>query len=141
MSQGSRRTEDARIELIETANRELLVDGNFESIPHFFDPSYRVHLTTRVLDGGLPTVEKTLRALQKAFDSLTVEVEILAADNERVAWMRTLRGEHVGSYAGFPATGQRITWRDQVVSAFDDERITEEWVVSDLAEQLLRARK
>ena len=46
-----------------------------------------------------------------------------------------------GAYAGFPASGRVIVWRDMVTSVFRDGRIAEEWVISDLAEQLLGSRK
>ncbi|MBN2406043.1 MAG: ester cyclase [Coriobacteriia bacterium] len=48
---------------------------------------------------------------------------------------------HAGDYAGFPATGRRVVWRDMVTSRIEDGSIVEEWVVSDLAEQLPRACK
>jgi predicted ester cyclase len=42
---------------------------------------------------------------------------------------------------GFPATGRRVVWRDMIVSRFVDGVIAEDWVVTDLAERLLLARK
>jgi hypothetical protein len=42
---------------------------------------------------------------------------------------------------GFPATGRPIVWRDMVTSRFQDGRIAEDWVLTDLAERLLLARK
>jgi hypothetical protein len=60
---------------------------------------------------------------------------------DRVAWQRTLRGIQQGDYKGFPATGRLIVWRDMVTSRFRDGLIAEDWVITDLAERLLRARK
>jgi predicted ester cyclase len=34
-----------------------------------------------------------------------------------------------------------VQWSDQVISEIEDGRIAEEWLVTDLAEQLLLARK
>ena len=59
----------------------------------------------------------------------------------RIAWQRTLRATHKGDYMGFPATGKKLVWRDMVTSRFQDGLIQEDWVITDLAEQLLRARK
>lgn len=59
----------------------------------------------------------------------------------RVAWQRTLRGTHRDTFQGFPPTGREIVWRDMFTSRFHNGLIAEEWVVTDLAERLLRARK
>jgi len=85
----------------------------------------------------MPGVERWRRA----FHDLTVEVDILVEASDRVAWQRTIRATHAGDYAGFPATGLTVVWRDMVISRFEDGLVVEDWVISDLAEQLLRARK
>jgi len=72
---------------------------------------------------------------------MAVEVEILVEGPERISWQRTLSATHAGTYLGFPATGRKLVWRDMVTSRFRDGLIVEEWVVTDLAEQLLKARK
>ena len=37
---------------------------------------------------------------------------------------------------GIPPTGQKVEWRDMVVTRFDGEKIAEDWAVSELAGQL-----
>ena len=54
---------------------------------------------------------------------------------------RTLRATHKPVFRGFPATGHKIAWRDMIVSRLEDEKLAEEWAVSDLAEHLLAARR
>ncbi len=77
--------------------------------------------------------------LQRAFPDLDVEVAVLLEGEDRVAWQRTLQGTHQGDYMGFRPSGSRIVWRDMLTSRFRDGLIAEEWAISDLAEQLLRA--
>ena len=126
---------------IRAANEALLVRGQLDSVDEFFDPNYSVHLTGEDLCGGHTLVRRAVGSLRQSFTNLTVRVDVLLADGERVAWQRLIEGKHTGSYAGFPATGRPIAWRDMVVSQFSNDLIVEEWVVSDLAERLLRARK
>ncbi|MFT7489878.1 MAG: putative ester cyclase [Candidatus Promineifilaceae bacterium] len=38
---------------------------------------------------------------------------------------------------GIPASGKKVTWRDMVVTRFSDDKIGEEWVVSELMGELL----
>lgn len=128
-------------ELIVAANEALIVRGAFESIREYFVEDYLVHLTDDDLHGGHKLVQRVVGALREAFSDISVRVDILLDAEERVAWQRTLSATHSGSYAGFPATGRSIVWRDMVVTQFREGRIAEEWHVTDLAEQLLRARK
>ena len=110
-------------------------------IDQFFSPDYVVHLTGQNLSGGHKTVQAVIKQLRQAFPDIRATVEILVEANDRVAWQRTLSGTHQGAYKGFPASGRQLTWRDMVVSRFSNGLIAEEWVNTDLAEQLLMSRK
>ncbi len=125
---------------IAAANSELIVNGDLAAIGEFFTKCYVAHLTGRGLKGHAG-IRRFLASLRRAFPKLQVEVEILAVEKTRVAWQRTLRGTHREEYGGFPPTGRRVVWRDMLTSRFEDGLIAEEWAISDLAEQLLRARK
>lgn len=126
-------------ELVRQANRVLLEDGGLET-EAFFSSSYRVHTTGGTMDGGPSWIRTFVQSLRTAFAPLTVDIEILAEDGDRVAWRRRLQGTHGRPFQGFPPTGQTVEWCDLVVSRVTDGQIVEEWAVSDLAEQLLRGR-
>jgi steroid delta-isomerase-like uncharacterized protein len=125
---------------IQAANSAIIAGGNLDAIGEFFTPDYVGHGTDRDLEGH-SAVRKFLGMLQQAFPDLRVEVEILAEGDDRVAWHGTLRGTQKGDFMGFPACGRQIVWRDMITSRFRDGLIAEEWVLTDLAEHLLRARK
>lgn len=126
---------------IEAANSQLLVAGDLAAIGEFFGRGYLVHVTGQDLTGGHALVRKIAAAYRRAFGDLQVEVEILVKAKDRIAWQRTVRATHRGNFKGFPATGRAIVWRDVVTSRFEDSLIVEDWVISDLAERLLLARK
>ena len=126
---------------IKAANTALLVRGTLEAVGAFFTADYVAHVTGRDFTGGHAWVRRYVRMVRRGFTDLEVEVEILLVGKDRVAWQRTLRGRHTGAFMGFPATGRKIVWRDMVTSRFRRGRIAEDWVVSDLAERLLLARK
>jgi len=117
------------------------VKGDLAAIPEFFAFDYVAHASGKDLAGGHDAVRRAVERWRRAFHGLTVDVEILVEAADRVAWQRTLHATHAGDYAGFPATGHEIVWRDMVTSRFEGQLIAEEWVISDLAEQLLRARR
>jgi len=126
---------------IEAANSELIVNGDLGAIGEFFSPDYVAHLTDQDITGGHDLVRRIVSAYRRAFRDVHIEVEILVKAKDRVAWQRTLRATHKGNFRGFPATGRAIVWRDMVTSRFHDGLIAEDWVITDLAERLLLARK
>ncbi len=126
---------------IQAANAALLANGNLAAIGEFFTTDYVAHLTDQDMARGHDAIRKILDLYRRAFPDLQVEVEILVEGKDRVAWQRTLRGTHQGDFKGFPATGRPIVWRDMVTSRFRDGLIAEDWVITDLAERLLLARK
>lgn len=125
---------------IEAANAALLANGDVDAVDRFFAPDYVAHGTGRDM-AGHGAVRRLVGMYRRAFPDLRVEVEILVKARDRVAWQRTIRATHKGDFKGFPATGRRIVWRDMVTSRFRDGLIAEDWVISDLAERLLRARR
>lgn len=132
---------ELHITKIQAAAASLYERGDIDSIDDFFSPHYCVHLTEQVLNGGNKIIGIAIKQIKKAFPELTLEVEILMVCEDRVAWQRTLKGQQKGAFKGFPASNREIVWREIVVSRFENGLITEEWVSTDLAEQLLASRK
>lgn len=126
---------------IKAANQTLITRGEHDTIGKFFSPDYVAHLTGQSVAGGHKLVRSLLELYHRAFPHPKVQVEILLEGPDRIAWQRTLRAKHEGAFKGFPASGLEIVWRDVVTSRFHDGLIAEEWVISDLAEQLLVSRK
>ncbi|MEL6449363.1 MAG: ester cyclase [Pseudomonadota bacterium] len=127
--------------VIEAANAALIAERNLEAVGDYFTDKYTAHVTGRDIRGGHDVVLKTLGTLFRAFSNIHVEVEVFLESDDRVCWQRTLTGSQTGSFKGFSASQREIVWRDMVTSQFENGRISEEWVVTDLAEQLLMARK
>ena len=126
---------------IEAANRALMANGDLDAVVAFFTADYVAHLTDHDMTGGHAAIRRVLRLYRRAFPDLRVSVEILVESKDRVAWQRTIRATHCGAFRGFPPTGRRLVWRDMVTSRFQDGLIAEDWLISDLAERLLLARK
>ena len=127
--------------IIESANAALIAERNLDVVSEYFADDYTAHVTGRDIRGGHDVVRKTLGALFRAFSSIDVEIDVFLESEDRVCWQRTLTGTQTGSFKGFPASQRDIVWRDMVTSQFENGLISEEWVVTDLAEQLLMARK
>lgn len=128
-------------EQILSATSALFRDGKIEAISKHFAPDYVVHTTDQDLRGGTKLIRSVIELYRGAFPDLAVDVQFFLASADTVSWQRTMRATHTGAFKGFPATGQPIVWREMVVSRFSNSLIIEEWVVTDLAERLLFARK
>lgn len=123
-------------ERIRFANEELLAKGNLAAADSVFAVDYVVHA-----DGkdhkGLPFVRRFVRQLRTAIPDLRVNVEVLTRTRDRMVWQRTLSGTHAAALKRIPPSGRRVKWNEMFVSRFDGGKIAEEWMVSDLAGQLL----
>ena len=120
---------------IRAANDALLNQGDVDMVPEFFLPTYVNHAT----DGearGREVIADFVTALRAAFPDLQVDIEVLATEGDRVAWLRTHRGTHEGDFMGVPASGRPIVWRSMVVTRYEGGMIAEEWGVSDLGARL-----
>lgn len=126
---------------IENANLALMVKGNLNEVADFFTADYVAHVTGQDFARGHDVVKKLVRTYHRAFSDIEVALEFLVKTRERIAWQRTLRAKHTGAFKGFPATNRIVIWRDMITSEFRDGLIAEEWVITDLAEKLLLARK
>jgi steroid delta-isomerase-like uncharacterized protein len=127
--------------IIQIAASSLFEKGEIQAIGEFFSQDYVAHLAGQDYPGGHKAIQGAIAQVRQAFPELQVEVELLVEGGDRVAWQRTLRGTQQGAYKGFPASNRQLVWRDMVVSRFENGRIVEEWVNTDLAEQLLLSRK
>lgn len=134
-------SESTQTSLIHDANAAIIERGEMDQLGEFFDENYLVHLTERDMVGGHGLVKRIISAIRRSFPDVQVAVEVLVERGDRIAWQRTLTGTHRRAFRGFPGTGKTVTWRDMVTSRIENGRIAEEWVVSDLAGQLLRSRK
>ncbi|MFO7656420.1 MAG: ester cyclase, partial [Bacteroidales bacterium] len=54
-----------------------------------------------------------------------------------ITWQRTFSGTHKTEMQGIPASMKKLKWNEIVVTRFEGERIAEDWLVSDLAFQLM----
>ena len=123
-------------ERIRFANDEILGKGNFGAVDEIFATDYVVHAGGKD-HKGLEFVRRFCKLLRSAIPDLqVVEVALLIQAGDTIAWQRTLSGTHEAEMLGIPPTGQKVKWRDMVVTRFGGEKIAEEWGVSELAGEL-----
>ena len=122
---------------IQFANYELVGKGNLGVVDEVFATDYVLHAGGKDFN-GTTFVRRFIGQLRSAIPDLrVVEVKFLIHTGDIIAWRRTLSGTHTADMMGIPPTGQKVEWRDMVVTRFDGEMIAEDWGISELAGQLL----
>lgn len=132
---------NTNVSRIRRASRALLERGEAGTIPDYFSPEYVAHVTGKDLSGGHELIRQVVTLYHNAFSNITMTFDILVEQGDRVAWQRTIRATHRGPFKGFPPSNRRVVWREMITSRFKDNLIVEEWFITDLAEQLLLARR
>lgn len=116
---------------------ELIEKGNLDIIPEVFSENYIAHAGNKEHKGHA-FLKRFSKILQKSIPKIKViEVDFLLEDEKYISWKRTLTGTHKVNMMGIPASNKKIRWEEMVVSRFKNGLIAEEWLVSDLAGQLL----
>ncbi len=123
-------------ERVRFATDEILGKGNLDVVDEIFATDYVLHAGGKD-HKGLEFVRRFAKLLRSAIPDLrVVEVALLIQAGDTIAWQRTLSGTHEAEMMGIPPTGQKVEWRDMVVTRFAGEKIAEDWGVSELAGQL-----
>lgn len=123
--------------IIELANNELIANGNLNIINEIFSSDYIAHAGNKNYTGH-KFIKKLIIQLRSAIPDIhIIKIDILNQTKDTVAWQRTLKGTHSEKIMGIPPSGQKIKWNEIIVSRFDNNKIREEWVVSELAGYLL----
>jgi predicted ester cyclase len=124
-------------EIIRNANKELIESGNLDVIADTFTATYIAHDKNKVYEGH-NFIKRWVNQLRTAISGIRVmNVEFFIQTDDTIVWQRTLKGKHNTKMWGINPSEKTITWNEMVVSRFDNEKITEEWIVSEIVGELL----
>ena len=116
---------------------QLIGQGNLHIVDSAFSTNYIAHAGAKTHHGH-KFIKQFVKQLRTAIPDLKiVKIEILAQADHLLTWQRTLSGTHQSDLKGIPASNKKVKWYEIVVSRFDQDKIIEEWVASDLAFQLM----
>ncbi len=126
-----------RKELITFANHDLIEKGNLCVILEVFAPDYITHSGNRTYS-GYAFFEKWCTQLRKAMPNIRVKaIDFFLENSHTLIWQRTLSGRHNAKMWGAAPSEKMITWNEMIVTRFEQNKIREEWVVSELKGELL----
>ncbi len=98
-------------------------------------PDYVCHYPSRTIQGREP-FKQYLSMLLTAFPDLHLTIEDMFGEGDRVVGRYTYRGTHKGDFMGIPPTGKQVTVTGIAIARIANGKILEEWIISDLMQQL-----
>lgn len=100
-----------------------------ESAAELVSPKFKNH--TPLPTDLIPEGAYVFDVLRKAMPDLTVTVEDMIVEGERVATFQTFSGTFTGEFQGRPGDGSRITWQAMDIVTVIDGKLVDHWTVAD----------
>jgi steroid delta-isomerase-like uncharacterized protein len=76
--------------------------------------------------------------LVTGFPDLTIQIDDLIGEGDKVVWRITASGTHTGSFQGVPATGKPVKFGAQYTFRFEHGKIVERWSTIDRVAVLMQ---
>jgi steroid delta-isomerase-like uncharacterized protein len=119
---------------------EAINPGKLDRRDEFVDPHFVDHYPpVPGRASGIEDFKQGFATLRGAFPDLRLTIEDMISEGEKVSFRITLRGTHLGAFAGIPPTGRAVMWPAVGIMLILDGKIAERWLQSDatrLMEQL-----
>lgn len=127
--------------LLKNTIDQLLIKGNYDITVSVFSENYVAHSGDKTYTGHA-FVRQFARQVRKAIPDIRLRSIDLLSETDRVlSWQKSFTGTHKASLMGIPSSGKKVKWHEISVTRFDGDKIEEEWVMSDLAFQLMLKNK
>lgn len=110
---------------------ELIAHGDIDDIDEVFANEVIDHDPAPGQGPGVEGIKGFWRALRGAFPDLSLQLESLVADENRVVVVLTITGTHRGNFQGVEPTGKPISVRGIQMGRFENAKIVERWGATD----------
>jgi len=123
-------------QLLEKYVTEVWDTGNLDAIRKCLSPAFR-----RSVSPVLPPLDvedqiDRIVGFRTAFPDVTLTVEEVTAEEDRVAFRSTMRGSHLRDFAGLPPTGKQVTVGLLDVIRIENGQFVEQWGGPDIFDLL-----
>jgi len=110
----------------------LVLDGEFDAAARLLTPDYVDHADPPGTPGGVAGAVGRWRMFRTAFPDLSISLDDVVAQGDRVATRFTVRGTHQGPLLELAPTGRAITLTGIDINRLVDGRIAERWAGMDM---------
>ena len=127
-------SEEANKALIRRLFVEGFNSGNLAVVDEIFHPEF-VDRSTPEQPVGIEGVKDYIRMVRTGFPDISITIEDLIAEEDKVVVRTTWRGTHLGAYDGIAPTGKRVTRSMIQIFHVRDGKLLEEWVEGESLRQ------
>ena len=113
--------------------QEVVNEGRIEVIDELASPEFVDHEAAPGLEPGREGVKQLFTMFRAAVPDLTVTVEDLISEGDRVVARVSFSGTQAGELFGIPATGKQFRIEAIDILRFENGLVAEHWGVTDMA--------
>jgi len=131
---------EANKALIRRLFEEGFHSGKLVVVDEIFHPNF-VDRSTPEQPPGTEGVKDYISMVRTGFPDISITIEDLVAEEEKVVVRTTWRGTHLGEYEGIAPTGKQVTRSMIQIFHVKDGKLLEEWSEGEsLRQQILGLR-
>jgi steroid delta-isomerase-like uncharacterized protein len=123
-------TEDNKA-LVRLYIEEAWNKGNVSVIDDLMSENYTRHVSGCPAPLTRESHKKRILQIHRALPDVTMTIEDMVADEDRVASRVTLRGTQRDTFMGIPATGRQVTVTGIDIARVVDGKVVEHWAEMD----------
>ena len=106
--------------------------GNVGIIDALLCPDYVLHIPSRQETVDREGYKQAIHMYRTAFPDVLFSIQETITEEDKVVIRWTITGTHKGPYMGVAPTDKRVTLTGISIRRFEEGKIAEEWVVSDM---------
>ena len=110
---------------------EIFVKGNVDAVDKFVTGNFTPHSWGNMPPGTEP-LKAAMKRVQAALSDVSMKIEDVIAEEDKVAVRLTARGRHTGEFMGLAASGRDYTISETHIFHLRDGKISEHWRDADI---------
>jgi len=122
---------EENIEVVRRYFEEFMNRGNKSVLSELMAEDYVMHLPNGQDAKGIEASIKGQANRKAAFPDLSVIVEEMVAENDKVVTLGKWQGTHTGDYHGIPPTGKQFGFAFTVISRLENGKLAEGRLIED----------
>src|SRR5215475_1470577 len=129
---GAPGTREQNKEIMRTLIDRIWANGEVDLADDLFHPA-AICPSAATLPVGPEGTKMIVQMVRSAFPDYWVNIDLIAAEDDRVGARITQGGTHGGEFFGIPPTGKEVQWTEMAILRIGDGKILATWFDSDIA--------
>jgi steroid delta-isomerase-like uncharacterized protein len=100
---------------------------NVAALDEFLASNYQRYTSPNTTPLNREAQKQRLAGIRTAFPDITLTLEEIYAEGDRVVFRSTIRGTHLNIFQGIPSTGRQVTVSLLDMVRVEDSKIVEHW--------------